>query len=102
MHWAAPFGATVVIALHPGLNGTGRPMGSSLYTSLADFCVTAKHKDGVVSTDVDKMKNGPDGFTVKRQPRPLATTPRSEPWPWAGRPPAAPLGPYALGTLLNN
>jgi hypothetical protein len=62
---AAPFGATVVIAHHPGLNGSGRPMGSSLFTSLADFCLTAKHRDGVVSTYVDKMKNGPDGFTVR-------------------------------------
>ena len=61
---AAPFGATVVIAHHPGLNGSGRPMGSSLFTSLADFCLTASHKDGVVSTKVEKMKNGPDGFTV--------------------------------------
>ena len=26
---AAPFGATVVIAHHPGLNSSGRPMGSS-------------------------------------------------------------------------
>jgi hypothetical protein len=62
---AAPFGATVVIAHHPGLSGSGRPMGSSLFTSLADFCLTAKHKDGVVSTYVEKMKNGPDGFTVR-------------------------------------
>ena len=62
---AAPFGATVVIAHHPGLNGSGRPMGSSLFTSLADFCLTAKHKNGVVSTYVEKMKNGPDGFTVR-------------------------------------
>jgi hypothetical protein len=62
---AAPFEATVVIAHHPGLSGSGRPMGSSLFTSLADFCLTAKHKDGVVSTYVEKMKNGPDGFTVR-------------------------------------
>ena len=62
---AAPFGATVVIAHHPGLSGSGRPMGSSLFTSLADFCLTAKHRDGVVSTHVEKMKNGPDGFTVR-------------------------------------
>jgi hypothetical protein len=62
---AAPFGATVVIAHHPGLNGGGRPMGSSLFTSLADFSLKAGHKDGVVSTHVDKMKNGPDGFTVR-------------------------------------
>ena len=62
---AAPFGATVVIAHHPGLNGSGRPMGSSLFTSLADFCLTAGRKDGVVSTKVEKMKNGPDGFTVQ-------------------------------------
>jgi AAA domain len=62
---AAPFGATVVIAHHPGLNSSGRPMGSSLFTSLADFCLTAKHKDGVVSTHVEKMKNGPDNFTVR-------------------------------------
>jgi hypothetical protein len=62
---AAPFGATVVIAHHPGLSGSGRPMGSSLFTSLADFCLSAKHKDGVVSTYVEKMKNGPDGFTVR-------------------------------------
>jgi hypothetical protein len=62
---AAPFGATVVIAHHPGLNGSGRPMGSSLFTSLADFCLTAGHKDGVVSTKVEKMKNGPDNFTVR-------------------------------------
>jgi hypothetical protein len=62
---AAPFGATVVIAHHPGLNGSGRPMGSSLFTSLADFCLTASHKDGVVSTKVEKMKNGPDNFTVR-------------------------------------
>jgi len=62
---AAPFGATVVIAHHPGLSGSGRPMGSSLFTSLADFCLTAKHKGGVVSTYVEKMKNGPDGFTVR-------------------------------------
>ena len=62
---AAPFGATVVIAHHPGLSGTGRPMGSSLFTSLADFCLIAGHKDGVVWTKVEKMKNGPDGFTVQ-------------------------------------
>lgn len=62
---AAPFGATVVIAHHPGLNGSGRPMGSSLFTSLADFCLVAKHKNGVVSTYVEKMKNGPNGFTVR-------------------------------------
>jgi hypothetical protein len=62
---AAPFGATVVIAHHPGLNSSGRPMGSSLFTSLADFCLTASHKDGVVSTKVEKMKNGPDNFTVR-------------------------------------
>jgi hypothetical protein len=62
---ATPFGATVVIAHHPGLSGNGRPMGSSLFTSLADFCLTAKHKDGVVSTYVEKMKNGPDGFSVR-------------------------------------
>jgi hypothetical protein len=62
---ASAFGATVVIAHHPGLNGSGRPMGSSLFTSLTDFCLLAKHKDGVVSTHVDKMKNGPDGFTVR-------------------------------------
>jgi hypothetical protein len=62
---AAPFGATVVIAHHPGLSGSGRPMGSSLFTSLADFCLSVKHKDGVISTHVDKMKNGPDGFTVQ-------------------------------------
>jgi AAA domain len=62
---AAPFGATVVIAHHPGLSGSGRPMGSSLFMSLADFCLTAKHKYGVVSTYVEKMKNGPDGFTVR-------------------------------------
>jgi hypothetical protein len=61
---AAPFGATVVIAHHPGLNSSGRPMGSSLFTSLADFCLTASHKDGVISTKVEKMKNGPDNFTV--------------------------------------
>jgi hypothetical protein len=40
-------------------------MGSSLFTSLADFCLTASHKDGVVSTKVEKMKNGPDNFTVR-------------------------------------
>src|SRR6202007_2268256 len=62
---AAPFGATVVIAHHPGLNSSGRPMGSSLFTSLAHFCLTAKHKDGVVSTHVEKMKNGPDNFTAR-------------------------------------
>jgi hypothetical protein len=62
---AAPFGATVVIAHHPGLSGSGRPMGSSLFTSLADFCLTAKHKDGVVSTYVEKMKNGRAQFTVR-------------------------------------
>jgi hypothetical protein len=62
---AAPFGATVVIAHHPGHNGSGRPMGSSLFTSLADFCLIAKHKDGVVSTYVDKMKNGRDRFSVQ-------------------------------------
>lgn len=61
---AEPFGATVVIAHHPGLSGSGRPMGSSLFTSLADFSLKVSHKDGVVSTSVDKMKNGPDGFTV--------------------------------------
>jgi hypothetical protein len=61
----APFGATVVIAHHPGLNSSGRPMGSSLFTSLADFTLTASHKVGVVSTKVEKMKNGPDGFTVQ-------------------------------------
>jgi predicted ATP-dependent serine protease len=31
---AAPFGATVVIAHHPGLSGSGRPMGSSLSYSV--------------------------------------------------------------------
>jgi hypothetical protein len=62
---AAPFGATVVIAHHPGLNGSGRPMGSSLFTALADFCLKAGHKDGVVSTHVEKMKNGGAGFTVR-------------------------------------
>jgi hypothetical protein len=62
---AAPFGATVVIAHHPGLNGNGRPMGSSLFTALADFCLKAGHKDGVVSTHVEKMKNGRAGFTVR-------------------------------------
>jgi hypothetical protein len=62
---AAPFGATVVIAHHPGLNGNGRPMGSSLFTALADFCLKAGHKDGVVSTHVEKMKNGAAGFTVR-------------------------------------
>jgi hypothetical protein len=61
---AAPFGATVVIAHHPGLGGGGRPMGSSLFTSLADFCLKVTHKDGVVSTYVDKMKNGRDAFAV--------------------------------------
>jgi hypothetical protein len=61
---AAPFGATVVIAHHPGLNGGGRPMGSSLFTALADFSLKVSHKDGVVSTHVEKMKNGPDGVTV--------------------------------------
>jgi hypothetical protein len=61
---AAPFGATVVIAHHPGLNGTGRPMGSSLFTALADFCLKAGHKDGIVRTQVEKMKNGRAGFTV--------------------------------------
>src|SRR5262249_25587289 len=30
---AAPFNATVVIAHHPGLSGSGRPMGSSLFMS---------------------------------------------------------------------
>lgn len=64
---AAPFRATVVIAHHPGLSGGGRPMGSSLFTSLADFCLKASHKGGVVSTYVEKMKNGPDGFTVRYQ-----------------------------------
>ena len=62
---AAPFGATVVIAHHPGLNSSGRPMGSSLFTSLADFCLRVQHKDGVVSTKVEKMKNGPDNFTAR-------------------------------------
>ena len=62
---AAPFGATVVIAHHPGLNSSGRPMGSSLFTSLADFCLRVEHKDGVVSTKVEKMKNGPDNFTAR-------------------------------------
>jgi AAA domain len=62
---AAPFGATVVIAHHPGLNSSGRPLGSSLFTSLADFCLSASHKDGVVSTKVEKMKNGPDNFTAR-------------------------------------
>src|SRR5262249_41121443 len=57
---AAPFNATVAIAHHPGLNGNGRPMGSSLFTSLADFCLKVSHKGGVVSTYVEKMKNGPD------------------------------------------
>jgi hypothetical protein len=47
---AAPFNATVVIAHHPGHSGNGRPMGSSLFTSLADFCLMASHKAGVVST----------------------------------------------------
>jgi hypothetical protein len=61
---AAPFGATVVIAHHPGLSGSGRPMGSSLFTSLADFSLRVSHKDGVVSTYVDKMKNGRDAFSV--------------------------------------
>src|SRR5262249_36700293 len=61
---AEPFGATVVMAHHPGLNGGGRPMGSSLFSSLADFCLSVRHKDGVVSTHVEKMKNGPDAFTV--------------------------------------
>lgn len=64
---AAPFRATVVIAHHPGLSGGGRPMGSSLFTSLADFCLKASHKGGVVSTHVEKMKNGPDGFTARYQ-----------------------------------
>jgi hypothetical protein len=64
---AAPFGATVVIAHHPGLSGSGRPMGSSLFTSLADFCLKVTHKDGVVSTYVDKMKNGRDAFAVQYQ-----------------------------------
>jgi hypothetical protein len=54
----------VVIAHHPGLSGSGRPMGSSLFTSLADFCLKVSHKDGTVSTYVDKMKNGPDGIAV--------------------------------------
>jgi hypothetical protein len=61
---AEPFGATVVIAHHPGLNSGGRPMGSSLFTALADFSLKLSHKDGVVSTHVEKMKNGPDGVTV--------------------------------------
>jgi hypothetical protein len=63
---AAPFGATVVIAHHPGLNSSGRPMGSSLFTSLADFCLTAIHKDGVVSTKVEKMKNGGHAERLER------------------------------------
>jgi len=62
---AVPFGATVVIAHHPGLTGGGRPMGSSLFTALADFSLKVSHKDGVVSTHVEKMKNGPDGLTVR-------------------------------------
>jgi hypothetical protein len=62
---ATPFGATLVIAHHPGLNGGGRPMGSSLFTALADFSLKVSHKDGMVSTHVEKMKNGPDGFTVR-------------------------------------
>jgi len=62
---AAPFNATVAIAHHPGLNGNGRPMGSSLFTSLADFCLKVSHKGGVVSTYVEKMKNGPDGITAR-------------------------------------
>jgi hypothetical protein len=64
---AAPFRATAVIAHHPGLNGGGRPMGSSLFTSLADFCLKASHKAGLVSIYIEKMKNGPDGFTVRYQ-----------------------------------
>jgi hypothetical protein len=40
-------------------------MGSSLFTALADFCPKAGHKDGVVWTQVEKMKNGLDGFTVR-------------------------------------
>ena len=61
---AEPFGATVVIAHHPGLSGSGRPMGSSLFTSLADFCLKVSHRDGVVLTYVEKMKNGPDSRTA--------------------------------------
>ena len=75
---AAPFRATVVISHHLGLSGGGRPMGSSLFRSLADFCLKASHKGGVVSTSVEKMKNGPDGFTVSYQTELFERYQRSE------------------------
>jgi hypothetical protein len=59
---AQRFGCAVIPAHHPGISG--RPMGSSFFTALADFWWEIHKKGSRVWLTVKKMKDGPSDFSV--------------------------------------